>query len=382
MEELKKTFLSIGYTEEELNDIINSEYLEKMKTETLVKKVNNIYNYLHSLGYTKKDIIKMTKRFPQIYGLNIETMQQKIEDVQKLGYSKEEVIRITKSLPSIYGYSIETMQQKIKGIEKLGYSKDEVIKMTKSYPAIYRHGIENIQQKIKDIQKLGYSKDEIIKLTKSSPSIYSLSIENMQQKIEDVQKLGYNKEEVLKMTKSFPSIYGLSIEIIQQKIEDIQKLGYSKEEVIKMTKSLPQIYGLSIENIQQKIEFYNSIGLHHLATIDPKNLMQSTKLSYARYMFYKKNGLIIDEQNYYKLFINQKRFESQYGLTKVEILEKYQYPPIKIKEHNLKEEISINPIQAAKSLIKQEGVLTEISIIDKMEKEDKKYEKTNKGEIK
>ena len=242
MEELRKTFLSIGYTEEELNDIINSYSLKTMKTETLVKKVNNIYNYLHSLGYTKEDIIKMTKRFPQIYGLNIENMQQKIEDMQKLGYSKEEVIRITKSLPSIYG--------------------------------------------------------------------------------------------------------------------------------------------LSIENMQQKIIFYDSIGLHQLATIDSKKLMQSTKLSYARYMFYKENGLIINEQNYSKLFINQKRFESQYGLTKVEILEKYQYPPIKIKEHNLKEEITINPIQAAKSLIKQEGVLTEISIIDKMEKEDKKYEKTNEGDCK
>ena len=127
------------------------------------------------------------------------------------------------------------------------------------------------------------------------------------------------------MTKSLPQIYGLSIENIQQKIEDLKKLGYSQEEVIKMTKSLPQIYGLSIENIKQKVEFYDSINLHSITINDTKKLMQSTALSYARYMFYKEKGIEINETNYRKLFMGQKRFENQYGVTKQEILEKYDY---------------------------------------------------------
>ena len=141
--------------------------------------------------------------------------------------------------------------------------------------------------------------------------------------------LGYSKEEVIKMTKSMPSIYGLSKENMKQKIEDIMVLGYSKEEVIKMTKSLPQIYSLSKENMKQKIDFYDSIGMHVLAVIDTKYLMQSVNLSYARYSFYMDKGINIDIDNYRKLFIGQKNFEKSYGITKEELLKKYDYNKFK-----------------------------------------------------
>ena len=172
-------------------------------------------------------------------------------------------------------------------------------------------------------------------MTKSLPAIYSYSIENMKQKIEDIISLGYTKEEVIKMTKILPAIYGLSIESMKQKIEDIISLGYTKEEVIKMTKILPSIYGFSIENMKQKIDFYDSIDMHELAVINPKQLMQSVNLSYARYSFYKDRGIDIDMNNYGKLFVGQKNFEKAYRITKKELLEKYDYN--KYKEEKEKE---------------------------------------------
>ena len=137
------------------------------------------------------------------------------------------------------------------------------------------------------------------------------------------------------MTKSLPSIYGYSIESIKQKIEDIISLGYTKEEVIKMTKSLPSIYGYSIENMKQKIDFYDSIDMHELAVIDSKRLMQSVNLSYARYSFYIDRETDINMKNYRKLFVRQKQFEKAYGITKKELLEKYDYN--KYKEEKEKE---------------------------------------------
>ena len=153
--------------------------------------------------------------------------------------------------------------------------------------------------------------------------------ETLKKKIEEInmymEKLGYSKEEVIKMTKSLPAIYSHSIDNIKQKIEDMEKLGYSRAEVIKMTKSLPAIYGYSIDNIKQKIDFYDSIGLHELAINDTKRLMQSVSLSYARYMFYKEKNIEITDKSYNKLFINQKQFQKAYGITKEELLEKYDY---------------------------------------------------------
>ena len=260
------------------------------------------------------------------------------EEFIKLGYTEEdyEIIRNNYAVNHIKD---ETLIKKLKDnfafLLKMGYTKEEVIKMTKSLPQIYSYSIENMKQKIEDMITLGYTKEEVIKMTKNSPSIYSYSIETIKQKIEDMITLGYTKEEVVKMTKGIPIIYSLSIENMRQKIEDIISLGYTKEEVIKMTKSLPSIYSLSIESIKQKIDFYDSIDMHELAVINPKQLMQSVNLSYARYSFYKDRGIDIDMNNYRKLFVGQKKFEKTYGITKKELLEKYDYN--KYKEEKEKE---------------------------------------------
>lgn len=176
--------------------------------------------------------------------------------------------------------------------------------------------------------ELGYSEKEYVKIVNTYP-IINMKPETLKKRVKEnydfLISLGYSKKEIIKMTKRVSAIYGYSIENIKQKIEDMEELGYSREEAIKMTIGLPSILGLSIENIKQKIEFYDSIGLHSLAVIDSKKLMQSTKLSYARYMFFKEKGIVIDETSYRKLFVNQKKFEKQYGLTKNEILQKYPY---------------------------------------------------------
>jgi hypothetical protein len=55
----------------------------------------------------------MTKSFPQIFGLSIDNMKRKNEDIQALGYSQDDVLNMTKSLPQIFGLSIDNMKQKI-----------------------------------------------------------------------------------------------------------------------------------------------------------------------------------------------------------------------------------------------------------------------------
>ena len=290
MKNLEEIFKNLGYTKEEGDKIINTYAIENLTPEKLAKNIKRNNEFLISLGYDKKDIKKMIKILPQIYGYSTENMNQKINAMKKLGYSQEDIIKMTKSLPHIYGYSIE-----------------------------------NMKQKIEDMKELGYSQEDIIKMTKSLPHIYSYSIENIKEKICNIKELGYSQEDITEMTKSLPAIYGLSIESVKEKIENMKELGYSQKDIIEMTKKLPAIYGLSIENIREKIEFYDSIGLHNLATESTKNLMQSTALSYARYMFFKENNIEINEKNYYKLFLVQKQFQKQYGIKKEELMNRYDY---------------------------------------------------------
>ena len=150
----------------------------------------------------------------------------------------------------------------------------------------------------------------------------------MEELITVLCNFGYTKEESKEILNTY-SLNAYKPETLKKKIEEMnaymKKLGYSKEEVIRMTKNLPSIYGFCIDNIKQKTDFYDSIGLHELAINDTKKLMQSVSLSYARYMFYKEKNIEINDKSYNKLFIGQKLFEKAYGITKEELLEKYDY---------------------------------------------------------
>ena len=80
----------LGYKEHDIELMLNHYSLKKMRNDTLLKKINETYQLLLTLGYTKEEVIKMTKRLPAIYSLSIENIKQKMEDIVKAVNTKEE----------------------------------------------------------------------------------------------------------------------------------------------------------------------------------------------------------------------------------------------------------------------------------------------------
>ncbi|CDD29401.1 toxin-antitoxin system toxin component Fic family [Clostridium sp. CAG:433] len=78
---LKEEFIKLGYTEEDYEIIRNNYAVNQIKDETLIKKLKDNFAFLLKMGYTKEEVIKMTKSSPQIYSYSIENMKQKIEDI-------------------------------------------------------------------------------------------------------------------------------------------------------------------------------------------------------------------------------------------------------------------------------------------------------------
>ncbi len=104
--------LSFGYIKEDAQEVVNSLFLHKLKDESLCKNILNVYNYLRDY-YTKEEIVKMTKLLPALYGLDIENIRQKIDNIEKLGYERKDVIEMTKKLPALFSYSIDNIKRKI-----------------------------------------------------------------------------------------------------------------------------------------------------------------------------------------------------------------------------------------------------------------------------
>src|SRR5699024_8217837 len=99
---VKEYLLKLGYSDKEIDAVLNSYPLCKLKENTLLAKIKEVYCLLISLGYNHEDVIKMTRTLPTLFGLSIETIKQKIDDLISLGYSREDVIKMTKAIPSLF----------------------------------------------------------------------------------------------------------------------------------------------------------------------------------------------------------------------------------------------------------------------------------------
>ena len=134
MLESVELLINLGYSKKEVEAMASSYPLVTLKDETLCKKIYENYNYLNELGYTKTDVIKMTKHLPQLYNLSKKNIKVKIVFLISLGYTKADVIKMTKLLPSLYGYSKENIEEKITFLVNLGYIGSDVINMTNLLP--------------------------------------------------------------------------------------------------------------------------------------------------------------------------------------------------------------------------------------------------------
>ena len=132
--------INLGYSKKDAEDITSSYQLVNYKDETLYKKINENFNYLNGLGYTKTDVIKMTKSLPSLYGLSKETIEDKISFLISLGYTKTDVIKMTKLLPSLYGLSKENIEEKIRYLKEIGLESiviNDTKKLMQSAPLTY-----------------------------------------------------------------------------------------------------------------------------------------------------------------------------------------------------------------------------------------------------
>ena len=190
MDSLREYMIKFGYTDKDINKILSNSVLSHVNIKTLYKKVVVILSFLKSKGYTERQIIKMTKDHPQMFGYTSLMLDRKIDDLMKRDYSYELILKITCKCPQIYGLSINSIEYKMQEIMKLGYSREEVLMMIKSFPELYVFCMDNIKQKITDLRMLGYSVEDVHFITINFPHIFSLSIDNIREKVNFLDSIG------------------------------------------------------------------------------------------------------------------------------------------------------------------------------------------------
>ena len=114
---VKEYLISLGYNNEDIENILTCNSLKDFKEDTFLINIKDIYNLLISLGYSRADVIKMTKSLPSLYSLSIDNIKQKITFLREIQLDFI-VIEDTKQLmQSIDLTYVRYMFFKEKGIE-------------------------------------------------------------------------------------------------------------------------------------------------------------------------------------------------------------------------------------------------------------------------
>lgn len=288
---LEECLSDFGFNKSQINHVLNSYSIYKSNKFTIYNLINSNNEWFISHGFSKQEIIKMVTIVPSIYAFSSSKIETKYNYFISFGYTEEQTHKIFSRTPQIIGLSIE-----------------------------------NIKEKLSYLFSLGYTKKQIIKITYLLPPIIGYSIENIESKINNYNKLGIPKEDIIKMSLMFSGFYSISEDNVNNKIKDLINLGFTYEQVIKMIKLFPAILSLSIETIKEKIDFYRELNILDFIIENPKCLMQSVNLSYARYMFYlmEKND-VINSNTSRRLFVGDKQFSKQFKVTKKELLKRFSY---------------------------------------------------------
>lgn len=261
---LKGFMLELGYTEQEIYKIIEKEPLSSCSNTTLIKYINNIFNFFLSMGVSRKEIIRITTTYPVIISYNVDTISNKMFSMIILGYTQREVKKIFLTYPMICGISVDTIKEKINDMINLGYTYEDVIRMTVKYP-----------------------------------NMYGLSKDNIKQKIEGIVNLGYTYEEVLSMTKNHPALFGYTLENIREKCNFYESIGL-KEVTIKEPARLMQ----SVELSYARYMFYASIGKN--ISIKNYSVLFVNQKQFVKY-YKKNNSELMEEYKYSEYKENKKK---------------------------------------------------------------------------
>ena len=156
-EKIKNYLTELGFNSKQISTIVNTKPLSELTKENMFFHIASVSVCLIELGYSKKDIVKMVIKTPNLFSHSTAILKEKFEYLLSLGYSVEQIKKLTKNQPAMYNYNIKNINEKIDNMTNLGYSHEEVLKMGLSFSGIYSLSTNAIKNRINNFLSMGYT---------------------------------------------------------------------------------------------------------------------------------------------------------------------------------------------------------------------------------
>lgn len=352
------------FTIDELQKLYQDEKIKIYSPETLNNKFINLHTFLSNKELTDEEIKRNIIYYPRILTFDITTLKTNYNSLRKIfkgstkrlitknlrllstksDYIKEKILTISNppfannpprisipkvkqmctSCPNLLLESNEAITETLKYINTLVKDEEKTITIFKENPRIIGLSQKTIDSKLEWFKQKGYTNEEIIRIISKNTKIFTYDFNqngNIDIKYNFLKSLGYKEEQIILLTTRFPEIYSMSITTIQERLNLLTTLGFHPSIVKIMFYNFPQIISFTQELIQEKYDYYNSLNMLDIFIKDPKYLMQSIELTESRRQYLTSRN--IEVSNYKKLFVSNKRFKKNYGVTNEDVLRDY-----------------------------------------------------------
>jgi hypothetical protein len=106
-----------------------------------------------------------------------------------------------------------------------------------------------------------------------------------------------------------------SADQINTRFTGIRNLGFSDDVVRNITYQAPIVFGYDTKNLEAKVKFYRKIGIGDAILRDSRILSFNLDFIELRYKYITKKKEI-DMENYKLLFLNDRDFFKEFGVTR------------------------------------------------------------------
>ncbi len=202
---------NLGFQGEEITKIVkrNSKILSySMDT------VKDKFEFFTKLGMEKELVIKMFLRYPKLFSSSIELYQIVIKTLKdfRLEFTNEDIFTILSGCPQIYGLDLDKVRDRVKLLKDKNISNDEIREMIVNFPNILSQKQDNLEKKLDIYFELGLM-SLIIKDSKRLMQSIDLTIKRMCFIRDREKELAPQKYfRIFNSQKAFQSLYGIDNE--------------------------------------------------------------------------------------------------------------------------------------------------------------------------
>lgn len=277
--------------------------------------MEGILKILVGLGISKKRIEKLFKENVPIIFEEPERIKKNLIYLIGIGLSREEISACLEFNYKILEYDEAFYRRVEKVIAPYRIKLAEVLRMKMKRRANFQ--FEGVFALFEVANALSVDKEKFKKSLFSNPNTLNSSSMTIYDFSTNFKKLGFDEEQIKTIMETSVGVIVIDYETLKRK-KDILTEYYDEEEAISMLVRFPGYFSMSCENIREKLDVGVYTNSLEFLFKNPKNLMQSAKLTLAR--FYSFCG----DCSSRTLFLGEKEFIRHYNETNAEVIAKYE----------------------------------------------------------